>query len=495
MRATLSTYEEPFRRSLIFIALYSLPAFLVASLSTVSDPDVWWHLRTGQWIVQQRWVPYSDWFSSYGMGKPWAAYSWLFEIVIYELFIHFGLIGLLVYVYALVLAIAAALHSLVRKLQPGLAISVALTALGLFTMARLYAPRPWLFTVLFLILELNVLVDARRYRKYRILLLLPPLFALWANLHIQFVYGLFVLGLAALEGLLKQLLRQQRVDDIGPDRPLPPGTMILITIACLIATVFNPYHFRIYAVVFDYVRQPGLYDLISELQPLQFRTFPDWFVLLLTLGAAFALGKRRDVSLFWSSLFLAGAFLSFRSSRDLWFVTIIAIVVIAVSVSTAGVAVGYGISKAQLLFGFLLTGTILGITVWAYHISNAHLQKIVAENYPVGASSFIEEHGFSGTLYNHFNWGGYLIWRLPNMPVSIDGRSNVHNADRMRHSLKVWNGEHAWASDSELAGARVVIGQRDLALTQLLRLDGRFELVYEDNVAAVFVRGKKMPTP
>jgi hypothetical protein len=77
------------------------------------------------------------------------------------------------------------------------------------------------------------------------------------------------------------------------------------------------------------------------------------------------------------------------------------------------------------------------------------------------------------------------------LPVSIDGRTNVHDVDRVTHSLAVWYGRHDWASDPELSSARLVIAQKDFALTQLLRLDPRFDLVYEDQVAAVFIAKTK----
>jgi hypothetical protein len=79
------------------------------------------------------------------------------------------------------------------------------------------------------------------------------------------------------------------------------------------------------------------------------------------------------------------------------------------------------------------------------------------------------------------------MWRLPNSLVSIDGRNQVHDMDRLRHYMEVWNGAPGWASDPELSAARVVIAERALPLTQLLRLDPRFQLVYEDQLAAVFV--------
>src|ERR1700722_13017539 len=60
------------------VGLYSFLAVLFLRAFYIVDPDIWWHLRTGDWIVAHHSVPFTDPFSSYGMGKPWAAYSWLF---------------------------------------------------------------------------------------------------------------------------------------------------------------------------------------------------------------------------------------------------------------------------------------------------------------------------------------------------------------------------------------------------------------------------------
>ena len=487
MRFSLRTYEPQFRRCLFLIVLFSIPAWLTLKSSAVVDADVWWHLRTGEWIVQHRWVPYNDWFSNSGMGKPWVAYSWLFEVLIYGLFSQLGLIGLLVYVYALMLAIAAALFSLVRKFESRLACSVALTVLSLLALAPYYTPRPWLFTILFFIIELDVLVSVRRSRSYRTLLILPLLFALWANLHIQFVYGLFVLGVSALEDPINQLLRNRTGVSDEPERPLPFRTMVLVMAACLVAILVNPYHFRIYAIVLDTLRLTGLYELISELQAMQFRAISDWLVLLLTLAAAFALGRRRNIDPFWGLLLLTGAFLSFRSGRDSWFVVIVAVAIIPKAHSTTSITMRNTLSKAQVMIVVGAVGILLLIANRTANLSEVNLQRAVARTYPARAAQIVEERGYQGPLYNHFDWGGYLIWRLPHLPVSIDGRSHLHNPARIRQSLKVWNGETDWASDIELAAAHIVIAEKNYPLTQLLRLDSDFEIVYEDEVAVVFI--------
>ena len=481
-----SSREEQFRKCALLVALYAIPPFLILAAVNVLDADVWWHLRTGQWIVEHRAVPHSDSFSWTGMGQPWAAYSWLFELLIFGLFRRFGLIGILGYTYAMVLAIAIALHFLIRKFEHRLAQSVGLTALALVAMSRICSPRPWLFTILFLCLELNILVSVRRSRKFKRLLLLLPLFCLWANLHIQFLYGFCVLGAAAIEEPITRLMRN-RWSDSDTDQPLPIGWMILIIIGCMLAIVVNPYHFHIYSILVDTMRLGGLYSLISELQALPFRSLQDWLVLLLVVSAAFVMGRTQKVSVFWLLLFVGSAFVSFRGIRDVWFVVIVAATIIA-RCAGEGRARQLELSGRLLVIVCVAIALLLALTVRLYRISNPELQKSVAEYYPSAAVAFVEERQLSGPLYNHFNWGGYLIWNLPRLPVSMDGRSNIHYPDRVSRAADVWNGKPGWRSDNELSNSRLVIAQRDAALTQLLRLDNQWRIVYEDSVAAVFVR-------
>ena len=77
------------------MVLYSLP--LIALSQPVLDPDIWWHLRTGEWVVEHGGVPATDPFSTFGHGHPWVAYSWLFEILVFGIFRAFGLVGIWVF--------------------------------------------------------------------------------------------------------------------------------------------------------------------------------------------------------------------------------------------------------------------------------------------------------------------------------------------------------------------------------------------------------------
>jgi hypothetical protein len=114
------------------------------------------------------------------------------------------------------------------------------------------------------------------------------------------------------------------------------------------------------------------------------------------------------------------------------------------------------------------------------------LDEQVANVLPVHAVEAIRAKGYTGPIFNDFNWGGYLIWAL-RQPVTIDGRTNLYGNARMDRSIATWNAQPNWSSDTMLTSAGVVIGPIVSPLTQVLRLDPRFQLVYEDKLAAVFI--------
>ncbi len=130
---------------------------------------------------------------------------------------------------------------------------------------------------------------------------------------------------------------------------------------------------------------------------------------------------------------------------------------------------------------------VIAFTMRTTDLSEDTLRRKVSENLPAEAAAVVEERGYAGPLYNHFNWGGYLIWRLPALPVAMDGRTNLYGVEKASHSLEVWAGGSTWSSDPELDAAGLVVAPIDQPLTSLLKRDPRFDLVYEDKIAAVFV--------
>jgi hypothetical protein len=468
----------------LLAALYAIP--IVVTLRPIADPDIWWHLRVGQWVSEHHTVPVTDPFSAPGADKPWIAYSWLFEVLVYHLYALFGLAGILAYRVVLALAVTAALHHLIRRREPRFFVATLLTALAVLALAPSLTERPWLFTILFSILTLDVLLEARAGRSARGMWLLPLVFALWANLHIQFVYGLLLLGLACVTpsgswDAAKDWNRRCRLC----------GLMGL----CLLATLANPYHVQLYGVVMEYATQPGPFRCINELRALEFREPPDWVGLLLGAAATFALGRRRRVSSFEVLLLAGAAILAFRSRRDLWFLVAVAVALLAgggrrplKAREPAGDTLGAAILPRCWGVAAGLLALLIAFLAWQRDLSAETLQQTVAKTYPVEAAAIVAERGYAGPLFNDFNWGGFLIWSLPQLPVVLDGRTNLHGDERILRSCNTWAAGPGWRDDPDLAQAGVVVADAQTPLGCVLPLDERFELVHEDAVARVFIR-------
>lgn len=488
---SFTKYEDIFRRSILFTSLYGMTIWLSMRTEIIVDPDLGWHLRTGQWIMDHLTVTTTDPFSIYGQGKSWVAYSWLFELLIYGLYRVFGLTGIFIYNVLLALTITLALQELLRKLETDAAKVIGLAGLGIAAMATLLSPRPWLFTILFFIIEFDLLLNARRTGNLRPLRWLPVLFIFWANIHVQFIYGFIPLGIFIIEPIIEKLFQRPfSFDEIKTSFNTRPWWLMLLS---AIATLITPYHFKLYIPIIEYIQYTGAFRYISELQALDFRSPSHWLMPFLGLTAAFALGWRRQVNPFFLLLLLTGAVFAFRSGRDLWVLVIVSLIILATSSQSTEKPDRFVITKAQIIIVVVAIGLISFVIARNRGISDASLQARLAETYPVAAAQIVADRGYAGPLYNHFNWGGYLIWRLPHLPVSMDGRTNLHGDERIEQSLKTWEGTQGWASDLELQTARLVIADINKPLCSLLRFDQRFELVYEDSVAAVFIAHGSLP--
>ena len=481
-------YGRPSLRRLLLFALYAYLAIVV--MRTSFDPDIWWHLRTGQWIVEHTAVPRTDPFSSFGQNKPWIAYSWLFEVLVYGLYCGLGLAGIVLYRLAMVFLLAVAVHGFVAKRESRFLPAAGLVGLAFLALSELLNERPWLFTILFSTLTLDLILDLRAGRGRRDLWLLPVLYVLWANLHVQFVYGLFLLVLACVAPWVDHL--PWFTEPCGPAaRAGSPAwrRLVAVTAACMLATLMTPYHIRLYKVVIEYATQTGVNDFIQELISLSFRCPADWSILALALLATFALGRRRTFSSFELMLLIAAAYLSFHSRRDSWFMVLTALTIL--TKVGDGVRCRLPVCSTMRPLDILTVGVgvaaLLFVLGWACHVSKLGLQQSEAVDYPARAASFIEAKGYGGPLYNDLRWGGYLIWRLPGLPVSLDGRGNLHGEQRLLRAHSSWAGWPGWALDPELKAARLVIGPADTPLMSLLRADQRFKLVYVDPIAMVFI--------
>jgi len=480
----------------VLAALLAAPALVCLHMALVSDPDVWWHMRAAQWIIDHHSIPHADPFSRIA-GTPWQAYSWLFDLIVLKCFNRFGLAGLVAYSTALVLAIAAAIYHLIRRLQPDFSLAVLLALVASLSLMRLFTPRPWLFTILFFTLQLDILMHARRMGKSKELLWLPLLYVLWANTHIQFIDGLVVLAIALGESIFARWWTPARTR-------VSPAWLGGTFIACILATFLNPYGIGIYKIAYGLASQAGALKFIAEMHALEFRSPADFCMVFLALAATAALAWRtaqppreasspRSLPIFEALLLAFAAVVSFRTGRDMWVMVIAASAILAQSISAQSIDSSETKHRPAAVFTLPITVAALAVILFlgsrVLRVNQARLQSQLADHFPVRAVEAVRKNNYSGPLFNNFDWGGYLIWSL-RMPVSVDGRADFYGDKRLSRSFSTWNAASDWSSNPDLQSANLVIGPVDAPLTQLLRLDPHFQLAYEDKLAAVFTRRK-----
>lgn len=472
-------WEEICRRSLIWLLVFSLP--IILALDAVSDPDIWWHMRVGQWIWQNGQVPATDLYSAYGSGKTWVAYSWLFELLVYGLYQVFDLAGIAGLNVAMALAISVALYGAIRNASLPLLAEAGLVSAAAIAMVSIYSPRPWLFTILFYVIELRLIFQTRASGRSAQLYFLPPLFLIWANLHVQFVYGVAIYCLFCFECVCNRILGNR---DSGSPKL---ARLLSVGIASVAATWVNPYGVMVYRPIFDYVGDTSAFEVVTELMPLIFQSTPEFLAAGLVGLAGIVLVWQRRFTPFPILLLLLSSALALRARRDVWFAVVSAVAIVAycrgenfTHRSFRWNWGSYAVVSAGLAALTLFLASQRDLTL-------ARLRATVKNAYPVDAVSFVSQARLPGPLYNPFNWGGYLIWALPELPVAMDGRTNLHGEARIRRSVSTWEGKTGWQNDPELIRARLVIAPTAYHLTKLLQSDRRFRLVYQDRTALVFV--------
>lgn len=459
----------------------------VKKLSVV-DPDVWWHVRVGSWIVQHRSFPQTGIFSRTAASQPWRAYSWGYELLISRVYESFSFMGMGVFGALLTIAVALTILWMLLRLSGrfwvGWMLTVVVSSAFLFNIA----PRPVFFTAILFTIILTLLLEAQCSGRVQLLYWLPLIFLIWANCHIQFIYGIAVLGLFAGINFVQRIALWARAyPDFLLQPTLPLKQVVAVLTCCLLATCVGPYSFHLYQVVFGYATSKVIYKMLIEFQALSFDFLNQYIELLLPASAFFVIGWQKKIDPFKLALLLLGSICAFRTWRDAWFVCIPSGAVIA-SFFFPGNDKERSISVPQWL-GTAATAFLLLLLVAPQVDFNPRgLDRAISAEYPVDAVNFLRRNPVGGPLYNSFDWGGFLIFYMPEYPVSIDGRTDLYGDDVDERYWATQEAEPSYMSDPSLNEAGVVLLKNKHALANALLTDRRFRVVYRDEIATVLAR-------
>ncbi len=185
------------RMKLTFRHIFPLAFFLMifalaVRQSAFIDPDLWWHLQTGQDIVASRAIPQTDIYSFTKAGSEWVTHEWLSEVVIYATYRISGWAGLL---FVFSGFITAAFYLVYRRCTGKPYIAAFAILLAVAASSPLFGVRPQMITLLLASTFIALLTDYSNDGKSRRLYWMVPLMLLWVNLHAGFALGLGLIGL------------------------------------------------------------------------------------------------------------------------------------------------------------------------------------------------------------------------------------------------------------------------------------------------------------
>jgi len=480
--------RRPIRLLVLAGLLTAVAARALLLKFSVLDLDVWWHLKVGDWILAHHAFPHTGILSRTAVNRPWAAYSWGYEVLLSRAYAWFGLVGVGMFGTILTLGIAYAVYWMVRRLSGDFWMACILATVTCSAFLFSLMPRPVFFSMILFAVTLTLLLESQRTGRAELLYWLPLVFLVWANCHIQFVYGIFVVGLFTAVHLLQQLSanRGMAPDFALPSR-LPARKLVLIFTACVLATCLGPYSYHLYAVVLTYAGSKFPYTFIREFQALNFRAVSHYVELLLAGCAFFTLGRQKRVDLFKLALLTVASVVAFRTMRDSWFLCITAAACMADAWGKEGerepgetlpqTAV---VLAAVALLSFLIARNV--------GFDTRGLDAAMSSVFPVKAVNFLRQNPQPGPLYNTFDWGGFLTWYMPDHPVAIDGRTDLYGDELDTQFFRTQQGDASYVDDPYLNESQVVLLSKKDGLASVLLSDSRFSLVFQDSLAVVFVR-------
>jgi hypothetical protein len=486
------------RRLLQLIVLASLLSALAARAMylkfSVLDLDIWWHLKVGDWIVARHAFPHVGILSRTAADRPWSAYSWGYEVLLSCAYAWFGLVGFGIFGCLLTVAVAYAVFWMVRQISGRFWFACILAAIACSAFLFSLMPRPVFLSMIFYAVTLGLLMMSQQTGRMRFLYWLPLEFLLWANCHIQFVYGMFIVGLFAAVHLLEQLGARSGFSSefVLPSR-LPSRKVLLVFLACLVASCIGPYSYHLFGTAFNYAGSKFPYTFIREFQPLGFRAFSNYVELLLAGAAFFSLGRKKQVNLFNLALLSVTSVVAFRTMRDSWFLCIAAAACMADSWKLESCNVDKLSTQQRRKTLIENAGLAVALAFMVFLIARntdfnkQGLDDAISSEFPVKAVNFLRQNPQRPPLYNTFDWGGFLTWYMPDYPVAIDGRTDLYGDDLDMSFLRCENGDASYVNDLYLNEAGVILLPQTKPLAKALRGDQRFKKIYEDRLAVVFV--------
>lgn len=402
--------------------------------SLLNDGDTFWHLATGQWILQHGAIPHTDPFSHTFPGAAWTSHEWLSAVFLYLAFQAGNWIGVAILTAAMFAAtLAYQARFLLRYIEPAYVLIFSILAVGMIAPHLL--ARPHVLAMPLLVIWVSNLIRAcEEGRSPRLWLL--GVMVVWANLHGGFTLGI---ALTAAFGAEAVLLAKE-----GRERLVTTRQWAIFLALAVLAGAITPHGVEGYLFTAKVMGMSYALSTIGEWRPPNFQDFQYlelWLMLLLL--AVFTKGLR--LSPVRLAILLGLVHLSLRHVRHVELVALISPLILASAISTQWIVPQNVARQTETLNKFFkrhaqpaslpaVLMAFLLVSALAYYKVHQREIKPHENRHPIAAIQAVKEAGISGPVFNTYSFGGYLIFS--GTPAFIDGRADMYGDAFTRRYLE-----------------------------------------------------------
>ncbi len=465
----------------------------------IRDPDFWWHLRSGQLILQDGGLLHTDPFTYTVSSHVWTMHEWLTEVLFAELYRWGGLAAIVVLLSVVTWLGVLCIFARARLDSPRPLVLGGGMVLGVIAGYPIWGPRAQMLTFAFACLTL-LLAERHLRRGGRLGLLLLPMFLVWSNLHSGFLIGLGFITVIVVAEAVAHLLH---LDDRAPASRVRGLALLLLGSLLVCAINLNGPSIILYP--FGTVGSAAQQSLILEWHSPDFH---DWsvriFALMLLSLVAFIVANRR-IRLRDAALVLATVVLSLQSVRH-----------IALFVAAATPA---WINQADLLLArrqgrprrsqqlppaamrvvswVLLCGAVLGVYIGNRLLPAMQTREdslFYAQDFPVCAARWLAADPAPLRIFNQYGEGGYLAYRLSahGDRVYIFGDAALMGDALLYRYGDVESVTPQWDSILRSAGTDVVLFDTNAPLSNVMLHADDWVRVYRDPHNIAFAPREKV---
>jgi hypothetical protein len=469
------------------IIVFGLTLFY--STRPVTDPDTWWHIRSAEHTLTEGLI-YTDPFSHTMAGEIWTNHGWGAQVLLYGVWELAGSFGLALYMAVFTVG---GMYFVYRTSKGAPYVKAFMLLLGVTTAAVFWTARPQIASFFFAALLMYWLYSYKRQESDR-LWWIPPMMALWGNMHGGFSIGFILMGGFIAGEIANNVFSLQREDVVSWGRL---RKVILVAVVSVPALVINPYGLDILNVPFLTVGLEVLHDYIQEWLSPNFHKLSilPFLLTILTLFGVLGASKK---SIDWTAfILLAGTgYMALNASRNISIFAIIAVPILSEHLDHVVKERGWLrrsgaiINRQQAILNAVILVVILGVFVMlgVKNLMPDSIRTAQINSLPVLAVEHLKENPPEGLMFNDYGYGGYLIFMLPEHPVYMDGRTDLYGDEMVTQYININRAGGEWEAQLEEDDVQWVIVSSESGLANSLRRTTGWTLDYEDDNTVIFTR-------